>query len=134
MKLKRAAAIVYATLTAGLIAFQVALAAGAPWGELAMGGSNPGVYPLPLRIAAIVQAALVGFFALVVLARAGVALPKWERMSRKAIWVAVAFAVIGLVLNVITPSVRERMLWAPFAAVQLGAILIVALGKDAPQD
>ena len=37
------AAIVYALATAVVVGFQVALAAGAPWGEYAMGGRFPGV-------------------------------------------------------------------------------------------
>ena len=38
MKIIRVAALVYATVSAGIVAFQVALAAGAPWGAYAMGG------------------------------------------------------------------------------------------------
>ena len=68
------------------------MAAGAPWGELAMGGAYPGVFPVALRVAAAVQAALLVLFALVVLARAGVALSAWARPSRMVIWVVVAFS------------------------------------------
>jgi hypothetical protein len=40
--MQRTAAIVFSLFTAGVIAFQLALAAGAPWGEYAMGGAYPG--------------------------------------------------------------------------------------------
>jgi hypothetical protein len=46
------------TLAAGILTvlFQLALACGAPWGHLAMGGGKyPGVFPVPLRIAAVVS-------------------------------------------------------------------------------
>jgi hypothetical protein len=38
MKIDRLAAILYAFVSVGVIAFQFALAAGVPWGEFAMGG------------------------------------------------------------------------------------------------
>lgn len=38
---------------AGSIAFQLALALGAPWGEYAMGGRYPGRFPPGLRLAAV---------------------------------------------------------------------------------
>ena len=40
-----AAAILFAAVTVGVIAFQFALALGAPWGAYAMGGAFPGRYP-----------------------------------------------------------------------------------------
>jgi hypothetical protein len=43
MGIGRPAAIVFAVVSAGVIAFQLALAAGAPWGDYAMGGADPGM-------------------------------------------------------------------------------------------
>jgi hypothetical protein len=37
----RIAAYLYGLVSLGIIAFQLALAAGAPWGEFAMGGAYP---------------------------------------------------------------------------------------------
>ena len=48
--IRRTAAILYAVLSAGVVAFQIALAAGAPWGAYAMGGAVPGQLPPALRI------------------------------------------------------------------------------------
>lgn len=87
--------------------FQIALAAGAPCGSYAMGGAFPGQFLPALRIAAIFQAALLVGFAAFVLARAGLILPRWFRVSRWLVWVAVAFAALSLVLNLITPSTGE---------------------------
>ena len=129
MKKSHLAAYIYTTVSVGVIAFQVALAAGAPWGAYAMGGAFPGQFPPELRLAAVVQAVILALLALVVLARAGIALPKWSRASRWMIWVVVAFSVISLVLNTITPSAGERAIWVPVVLIMLVSSLIVAMGK-----
>lgn len=50
------AALVFAVAAGGVVAFQIAIALGAPWGEYAMGGATPGRFPPPMRVAAVVQA------------------------------------------------------------------------------
>jgi hypothetical protein len=130
MNWKRIAAIAYTVVTVGIIAFQIALALGAPWGAFAMGGAFPGQFPPPLRIAALVQAVILIALAGVVLARAGVALPRWSRASRRWIWVVVAFSGLSLLLNLITPSAGERMIWAPVGFVLLVCSLVMARGKS----
>ena len=119
MLIGRAAAILYTAVSAGVVVFQIALAAGAPWGAYAMGGAFSGQFPPALRIAALVQAALIAGMAAIVLARAGLILPAWSRVSRRLVWVVVAFAALSLVLNLITPSAGERAIWAPVAALLL---------------
>jgi hypothetical protein len=54
MKIRRMAAFHYAIITLTVVAFQIALAAGAPWGAFAMGGAFPGQFPPALRIVALV--------------------------------------------------------------------------------
>jgi hypothetical protein len=129
MKLRRGAAIVFSIASGIVVEFQIALALGAPWGEFAMGGSNPGQYPPALRVAAVVQALLIAFVAAVVLSRAGVALPRLARASRWLIWGVVGLATVSLVLNLITPSGSERLIWAPVAVVMLVSAVIVATGN-----
>lgn len=126
MRWRRAAALLYAGVSAGVVVFQVALAAGAPWGAYAMGGAFPGQFPLTLRIAAVVQAALIVGMAVVVLSRAGLVLPGWSEMTRRLVWLVVAFAAVSLVLNVITPSADERAIWAPVAVLLLVTSTVVA--------
>jgi hypothetical protein len=121
------AALLYATVSALAVAFQLALAAGAPWGAYAMGGAVKGRFPPALRIAALVQAALIAGMAAVVLARAGLVLAGWSRASRWLVWVVVAFAAVSLVLNLITPSARERAVWAPVASLLLTSSALVAI-------
>ena len=129
MNKARLAAFVYVGVSLVIIAFQLALAAGAPWGEFAMGGAYPGQFPPELRVAAVVQAVILALLALVVLARAGVMLPTWSKASRWLVWVAVVFSALSLVLNTITPSARERMFWAPVALVLLVCSVTVTRGK-----
>jgi hypothetical protein len=91
-----------------------------------MGGAFPGQFPPAMRIAALVQAALLLAMAAVVLARAGAILPQWSRASRWLIWIVVAFAALSLVLNLITPSPGERAIQAPIAFLLLVSSGIVA--------
>ena len=60
------AAGIFGLLVLSLIVFQLALAAGVPWGELAMGGRFPGQLPTGMRIAAMVQAVVLFLLALTV--------------------------------------------------------------------
>ena len=129
MDIRRIAGIVYAVATAVVVAFQVALALGALWGAYAMGGAYPGQFPPAMRVAALVQAGIQLGFAGIVLSRAGIALQRLERVSRWMIWVVVGFAALSLMLNLITPSAGERMLWAPVAFVLLACSLLVATGR-----
>jgi hypothetical protein len=129
MDLARVAAIIYAIVTLGVVAFEIALAAGAPWGAYAMGGASPGQFPRALRIAAVIQALLLAGMAAVILARAGLVLPGWSRVSHWLVWIVVALTAISLVLNLITPSARERAIWAPTLLLLLISSLIVAFSR-----
>jgi hypothetical protein len=122
-----AAALLFATVTAGAIAFQLALALGAPWGEYAMGGANRGTLPPAMRVAAAVQALVLAVLALVVLGRAGLVDVPIVRDLPWLIWVAVAFSAVSLVLNAISRSAGERRIWVPVALLMLGSSLVVAL-------
>jgi hypothetical protein len=128
-KTRRVAGIVYAALTVVVVAFQLALAFGAPWGAYALGGAYPGRLPPVLRVAACFQAAVLVFFAAAVLARAGLAFSGLARASRWLVWLVVVFAAVSSVLNLATPSAGERMLWAPVALVLLASSLLVATGR-----
>ena len=115
------AALAYAALAALPACFQVALAAGAPWGRLTLGGAHPGRLPRHLRRGAAIQAMLLASMALVMLARGGVvalAIAPW------AGWLALGFTVLSAVASLITPSRPERRVWAP---VMLGLCLCGAI-------
>jgi hypothetical protein len=121
------AAVLFAVVTAGVVAFQFALALGAPWGAYAMGGKFPGRYPLAMRVAALGQAALLALVAVIVLSEAGLLVPSVSQALPWLIWIAVAFSGVSVVLNAITPSSDERRIWVPVAVVMLACSLAVAL-------
>ena len=121
------AAVVYTVGTAAVVAFQIALALGAPWGAYAMGGAVPGRFPPAMRVAALVQAALLGSLAVVVLSHAGVAWPSLAAAIPWLIWVVVAVAAISVVLNSISRSAGERRIWVPVGLLLLVSSVTVAL-------
>jgi len=125
--LESIAAIAYALASSVAIVFELALTAGAPWGEYAMGGAYPGRLPARIRVATGVQALLLCGFAAAVLSAAGLAFPAIAQAAPWLIWVAVGLSAVSLVLNSITNSRMERRIWAPVAAVMLASSLIVAL-------
>lgn len=122
------AAKTFVVLSAGVIGFQLVMAAGAPWGALTMGGAFPGRLPPPMRAAAVASAVLWFAFAAVVAARAGLALPRWRGASRRLIWVVVVVSVVGVALNAATPSPWERVLWLPVTLALAACALVVARG------
>jgi hypothetical protein len=127
MDLPAVAALVFVVVAAGVIAFQLAMALGAPWGSYAMGGAFPGRFPAPMRIAAAVQAVVIGAIAVAVLSAAGLAIRDLAVAVPWFIWVAVVVSALALVLNAISRSAGERRIWVPVAAVMLASSLVVAL-------
>ena len=124
MDMPTLAALAFVVAAVAAIAFQLALAAGAPWGAYAMGGRVAGRFPPPLRVAAVVQAGVLALLAVVVMARAGLldlVLDSW------GIWVVVAFSGLSLAMNAASRSAGERRLWVPVASVMLVSSLVVAL-------
>ena len=123
------AARIFGGLIAIVALFQLALALGAPWGEFAMGGAFPGVFPPAMRVAALVQIVVLGAVALIVCVRAGLVLPRWREAARWLTWAIVALLAVGVVLNLITPSGMERLIWAPVAVLLFLSGLRVALAR-----
>ena len=122
----QAAAVIYALATLVVVGFQLALAAGAPWGEYAMGGRYPGRFPPAMRVAAVVQAVLLGVLALVVLDKAGVVALGWTASFPWLAWVPVVVSLLSAVMNAATRSRLERRLWLPVAIVMLLSSIVVA--------
>lgn len=121
------AAYLFAAVVVVAVAFQLALAAGAPVGHLTMGGRFEGTLPTALRVGAVVQAAVLGALAVVTLARAEVVDVSWADRTGVMMWVVVGVSAISFALNVGTPSHAERAVWAPVTGVMLATSLIVAL-------
>ncbi len=120
----QAAALVFAATIAVVVAFQLALALGAPWGAYAMGGTVAGRFPPSLRVLAVVQAVLLGGLALIVLGRAGIGV---TGLPAFLVWLPVGISLLAVLLNAASRSSRERRLWVPVAVVLLVSSLVVAL-------
>ncbi len=92
--------------------FQAALALGAPWGAAAWGGGTDGALPGGLRAASAVAAVLWLLLALVVARRL------LGPVGRRRVLLGLAVYVsVGVLLNLVSPSVLERALWTPFTLV-----------------
>lgn len=109
------------------VLFQLAMALGAPWGEYAMGGKYPGKFPPKIRVAAVLQLLILAFFGIIGLIRSGLIMSSFFDFSTKAIWFVVGFFVLGTLMNSITPSKKERNIWAPITFILLLASLRIAL-------
>lgn len=129
MDITTAAALAFAATASGVILFQLALALGAPWGGYAMGGAFPGQFPPAMRVAAVVQAALIGLIAVAILSAAGLALPEVAVTFPWMAWIAVGVSAVALVLNAISRSAGERRIWVPVALVLLASSLLVAFTR-----
>lgn len=103
---------VFTGATSVVIAFQLALVAGAPWGAVTQGGRVAGTLPAGARAVALLSAAVLAGFIMIVRARAAPA----TRFPR-AIWGVVIYCVLGMVANAATPSDAERAIWLPVVTV-----------------
>ena len=127
MDLSTIAGVVFAIAAGGVVVFQLAMAFGAPWGRYAMGGAFPGRFPPPLRVAAVIQAAVIAVLAVGVASTAGLLLPDLAVALPWLVWAAVGVSALAVVLNAISRSAGERRIWVPVATVLLVSSLLVAL-------
>ena len=109
--------------------FQWTLVLGSPLGEYTLGGQNVGKLPKKLRIASffsmLVNLAIAGHY----YAQAGGLTPILnQELNEIANWALVGFFAIGLSMNAISRSKKERNLWVPVLIVSLICAIIVASG------
>lgn len=105
----RAARTVAVAGSATLGAFQVALAAGAPWGAAAWGGRHPGALPRPLRLASAASTLIYAGSLAAAASRIG---------STRVTTARTAYTIlysVGTVMNAASRSTPERLLWTPVA-------------------
>ena len=92
-----------------------------------MGGRIPGRFPPAMRVAAVVQAVVLGMLALVVLDAAGLVALGWTAALPWLAWLPVVVSALSAVMNAATRSAVERRLWLPVALVLFASSLAVAL-------
>lgn len=120
-------AIIAAILLGIISLFQIALAAGAPWGAASWGGRRPGRLPNGYRIGS----AVAGLFfypavAVYILDKAGVIGDEASSGGVAGLWVFTALFGFSTVINVISPSKVERI-WAPVALILTACFAILAI-------
>jgi hypothetical protein len=115
-------------MLAALIMFQIALAAGAPLGRAAWGGTND-TLPTSLRLATGVPISIYALGALTLLRHAGYSVGRFApTRARRGTWVfAVAFSLSALA-NFASHSEWERFLMGPTALVLAALSVIIARG------
>ena len=91
--------------------FQVALAAGAPWGRAAYGGAHGGTLPHHLRLISGLAALTYGGGAILILRGSGS-----HRVRARGFTALSVFMGLGVLANGASRSPVERALWTPFTA------------------
>lgn len=116
---------IYAACVVGVIGFQIALIAGAPWGHLVQGGQQHGPLRKRKRQVAGAFIALLIFMAVSVLSAAGIglALPSWT------LWATLMLVVCSFIASTVTQSRAERRLWAPINAFMIVCVLWVMIAR-----
>ena len=123
-----AAAWVAALLFGVVAAFHAAIVFGAPWGEYTQGGGTSGALDTSGRTTAAASCVISVVMAAAILGRAGRGpLRKYHRVTTVLAWSTTVYAVVGVVLNLITQSAAERAVWAPVSIVILGLVAFVMI-------
>ena len=109
--------------------FQIALIAGAPMGEYAFGGQNPGKLPAKFRIGSVFTLAIYVGIIGHLLAQLGI-LPKMLPVGLNSVanWAIFGLNLLGLLMNAISRSKKERNMWVPVLLLSVVLSIIVALG------
>ena len=106
--------------------FQLLLAAGLPFGNYAWGGAHR-VLPRPLRIGSVVATVIYSLAAVTILDAANVVDLITSDITRVAVTILAVFFGIGVVMNAISRSKKERRM--AFVALALSILCgVVALG------
>lgn len=110
-----------------LTIFQLALVFGAPMGAYAWGGQHK-VLPTNLRVSSIGSIILYILFAGVIASKAGfisgLILPQTVNFS---MYVFAAYFTLGIFMNAISKSKKERLVMTPVAAVLAMCFWVAAL-------
>jgi hypothetical protein len=118
---------IYITLTIFIVLFQLALVFGAPLGEYTMGGKFPGKLSVKMRIAAFIQIIILLLFASIVIAKAGISLKQYYNIGRIGIWFVVAFFILGSIVNLSSPSRKEKLVMGPANIIAFIITLLIAI-------
>jgi len=108
-------AYLYVLILGAVVAFQICLIFGAPWGEYTQGGRYKGTLPVNGKIVAGFSIPILIFLGASISSAAGL-MPVWERWTA---YVAIAIQLLNAILNWISPSQKEKLLWGPVTSLLL---------------
>lgn len=120
-------ALALTVILAALAVFQLALALGAPWGQLAWGGQHR-VLPARLRAGSAASILIYALIAAVALDRGGLIDVFPDAFSAISMWVVFAYFALGILLNAASRSKTERAVMVPVTIVLAALSLLIALG------
>lgn len=121
------AAIVALAVLILLTIFQLALIAKAPLGEFAWGGQYK-VLPKKLRASSVVSILLYAIFALFISLKAGLLnLSDNTTVITVGMWIFTVYFFLGIIVNVISRSKKERLVMAPVSAILAVCFLLVTV-------
>ena len=120
-------ALALTVILALLAVFQIALAAGAPWGHFAWGGQHR-VLPRNLRIGSGISIVIYAVIAFVAWERVGASSVLPDVVAQVAMWVVFAYFAIGIVMNAISRSKQERYTMTPIVLALAVLSLLIAIG------
>ncbi len=110
-----------------LTLFQLALIAKAPIGEYAWGGQHKVLTP-KLRVSSILSIVLYIIFAWFALAKAGIVGDGQDStLINAATWAFFGYFVLGIFMNAISKSKKERMVMVPVAALLAVCFFFLAI-------
>lgn len=121
-------AVLFCLVAFFLVLFHSLLLFGAPLGHLTQGGFSKGKLPKAKRFAALLQILILLFMVSVVLTKAQLTLAGFYELSHRLIWVVVTISALSLILNLITPSKKERLMGVPITSLMVVTSLFLALG------
>lgn len=121
-------ALIACAVLLALALFQILLILGVPIGRYAWGGTHD-VLPQNLRIASASSIALYIVFAAFILSKASVIdLVQNDSLVGVGMWVFTGYFFLGIFMNAISRSKKERLVMTPVAAVLAVLFLLVSLG------
>jgi len=110
-----------------LAVFQLALIFGAPLGDFAWGGQHR-VLPTRLRVGSAVSICIYALIDVIAWDRVGAIDVFPEPFSEIAMWVIFAYFVLGILMNAISRSRRERYTMVPVSIVLAALSFAIAMG------
>lgn len=112
--------------------FQLALALGAPWGQLAWGGASGTVLPHNQRIASGLVVVVLLVMSLFILDLAGLVQFVPNVVAQVVAWLTFAAFLVSACLNLLSQTRIERLVMAPVAGLYALVAFFVALAGPVP--